>query len=478
MPLPESPVRDLRAGDLVTFGAQTLRVIGTDTTAGSSWRISLLTLSETGAVASHLLPTVSRIPAYRASKAPDAVADGTLPPLAYVMLDSLRTYTYPVPFTLQDAYDEATAQDVDDETFRTEAERILSRTVYTCEDCDQLSFEDDGTYVYDGDRFVCASCWDNYSSCDSCGYTAYSDSFRYVPNEGDYCESCFNDQFRYCEDCDEYVRADGHDDHEPENCECDAPHLHFTFPANGHGTIAQDERLTVTLPAGAISPEGIQAIIATVHEATEGLSCGYVADVVTALEPTWQTARGNFTRRLSSALYKAHKVKLLPATISAIGNVAREHSSSDSSYDVEVTRNLNLPAEDFYHEDSCWWQSYSAGRCALKNWGGLGIRTFDDHGTVTGRAWVLPLTEDLRPTHDTMTPAAYVVYNGYGNLEGYVATRIVAYLAGMTYRKVSLTLRPMFVNGSKGYLVSTEETCQSTPEVNYDGEGHEHDTSH
>jgi hypothetical protein len=117
-----------------------------------------------------------------------------------------------------------------------------------------------------------------------------------------------------------------------------------------------------------------------------------VRSAIDEIGPLWQAKRGNFTKRLSSALHK-RQIKLAPEMIAQVGNICRSHTSDNASWDVEFTRNLNLPAEDFYHEDSCWWQSYSESRCALKSWGGLGMRTFDSDGTVSGRAWVQPLNE-------------------------------------------------------------------------------------
>ena len=194
----------------------------------------------------------------------------------------------------------------------------------------------------------------------------------------------------------------------------------------------------------------------------------------------------------------------MPAELlSEIGNIGRAHSNG-SNVEVEVTRDLNLPAEDFAHEDSCWWQSYYHGRCALKSNGGFGLRSFgyDEHEeyeyvvgpwanpyytdpatgmprnyvptgkivrtpAVTGRAWVMPLRYvdgDFRPTFDAETPDALVVFNGYGDLEGYTPARIVAGMYGMTYRKVNFYADPMYVNGNAGYLVASEEIA-----ANYDG---------
>jgi len=61
---------------------------------------------------------------------------------------------------------------------------------------------------------------------------------------------------------------------------------------------------------------------------------------------------------------------------------------------------------------------------------------------------------------DTMTPDAFIVFNGYGDLSGYGPARIMAHMAGMTYRKVAFTCTPMYVNGEQGYLVAPEALAE------------------
>jgi hypothetical protein len=195
--------------------------------------------------------------------------------------------------------------------------------------------------------------------------------------------------------------------------------------------------------------------------------------VVDEMEPMWQTRRGNFTKRLSSAVWKQHGIKLDQDVLTEVGNIARQHTVEQSVFEVEFTRNLNLGAHDFYHESSCWWGSYSKSRCCLKSWGGIGMRTFDADGEVTGRAWVQPLDEDLQPTHRTIGAHAYVVYNRYGELEGWAATRILAYLTGMTSRRVTLDARGQYVNDGSAHLVADAATCADHENLSYDHDEHD-----
>lgn len=356
----------------------------------------------------------------------------------------------------------------------------------TCDDCGDLESRDEITMVF-GEEFVCVSCRQrNYSSCDQCDAWHHDDNVTNVLGNT-VCEPCRDRHCSFCDDCDEYYYdSDGctgeHDDDDDEDSYCcDSPARQFTVP-NGEFVLCNDTRTTVTLPTGFIDDEGIQRMRRALERA-EQWSASYI---VGALDRRWQTKEGNFTKRLGKALHKENGTKLDSQLVSTIGNIAREHSSGTAAFHVEVTRELNMSARDFAHSDSCWWQSYSASRCSLKANGGFGLRSFSSgdeasYGHVTGRAWVMPakLVErapvvntgcgdetccptpkpkpGLTPTFDTHKADAFVVFNGYGDMSGYTAARIVSQMVGMTYRKIDFGCSPMYVNGESGYLIAPED---------------------
>ena len=134
-----------------------------------------------------------------------------------------------------------------------------------------------------------------------------------------------------------------------------------------------DEKIEVELAQGMIDSEGITQIF-------RYLRLQYDIPIydraVEEIGVEWQTKRGNFTRRLSSYAYKKLGVKLPEMAITQVGNLARVHSASEAKYTVEFTRQLNEDASYFYNDGSCWWSGYADSRCALKSWGGLGMRSF------------------------------------------------------------------------------------------------------
>lgn len=346
----------------------------------------------------------------------------------------------------------------------TDPDRV--RTVQFCDDCYNPGHE--GDMYTPRDRWVCEDCYTDYSCCDSCGI--YFNDLTGTMGESEVCRVCRDRHYAWCGGCSGwYWRTDGGHDHTA--C-CESPVRAFTIPNDGKDPLAEDTRAKVTLAAGEITDEGIFAItnylrkIARPHlddinsDAHKLWSLSYhIGDLGT----TWQTRKGNYTKRLSHMAYQSQRLKISPQILSQVGCIASDHSAA-VDFDIEVTRNLNLSASSFGHFESCWWQSYSASRCAFKTNGGFAIRTFGPRKGTTGRAWVLPLRSGnggwLVPTFETMQPAAYVTFNGYGKLVGYTPARILSHMTGWTYRKIEFTCSPMYVNSSSGYLVAPEELAE------------------
>ncbi len=362
---------------------------------------------------------------------------------------------------------------------------------FICDDCSEVEHQED-SYCVNGDSLVCESCRDNnYYHCDSC--EELKNTSNSTLGDDCVCDNCLNNCYSWCEDCDGYYHGDDSGDHEHGGCQCEAPGMNFLVPNNGNGVLANDTSTTVTLPSGVISDEGVRSVTnLLLREASRlGDEIDYMVDYndpirlpsqnmrhlayrIEEVGPEWQTKDGNFTKRVSRFAYKNFKTKLSPQIISEIGNIGSAHSQS-VDVTIQVTRDLNLSPEEFAHEESCWWQSYSSSRCALKNNGGFGLRSFEKghYGDeVSGRAWVMPLKNgvlrsyggreqaSLVATTNTETPDAYVVFNGYGEINGYKCARIVAHMAGMTYRKIGLTAEPMYINGDSAYLIAPEEIAE------------------
>jgi hypothetical protein len=333
----------------------------------------------------------------------------------------------------------------------------MADNVKWCVRCEEPGDEENYSSVNgdDCDDFACDDCVsDYYYSCDYCNDLT-TDTTETLGGSC-VCEGCRDNDYSWCDDCEGYYRDGDSSEHQHDSgCGCESPATQFTVRNDGEQPLTNDTRVTVTLPAGCIDDVGMSRIRRLLMD--RGM---YDASyLVKEVGVQWQTKQGNFTKRLSRLVYNTLKQAIQPAELSQIGCIARDHSTA-VDFHIETTRYLNMSAEDFYHEDSCWWQSYSESRCTLKSNGGFGLRSFSDSGEVTGRAWVMPLTgnsDHLTPTFETLAPEAFVVFNGYGDWSGYVPARIVSHMAGWTYRKITFGCALMFINSDSGYLIAPEK---------------------
>jgi hypothetical protein len=325
-----------------------------------------------------------------------------------------------------------------------------------CDGCTLPTWDDEMSTAHGAVR-ICDSCWEeNWSCCDRCDERYHDDDLTVTLSGSGICHGCRDSNYTYCDECEGYYPDEYSGDHNHSSC-CESPQLTFAIRNDGCEPLANDTRVTITLPAGAISAEGVVAIQSYLqHQGLFDLSYR-----LHTLGDLWQARTGNYAKRLSRLAHVEFQAKLTQEVMSQVGCIARDHSNQ-VSISIEVTRDLNLSPEDFANEGSCWWNSYSESRCALKTNGGFGLRSFSGD-RVTGRAWVLPLRlndpNGWLPTFDTMTPDAFVVFNGYGDLGGYAAARIVAHLAGWTYRKIGFECLPMYVNAG-GYLIAPENIAE------------------
>lgn len=357
-----------------------------------------------------------------------------------------------------------------------------------CTDCSKVVHLDN-TSPAGGERsgqVVCDDCVDNWWVCSYCH--RYFTETTTIYDDCEACTSCRDARFIWCANCDEYISVDDTHSCYESDCGCDSPAPVFSIRNDGGEPLANDTPAAVRLPSGVISDEGIGQIANLVREwamtltpddstptfaysdqQRAGINLSYSLEKIGY---AWQTKDGNFTKRLSRYAYKTWALKIPPELISSVGNIASAHSV-EVDFTIDVTRDLNRDPGEFANSGSCWWSDYVSARCALKNNGGFGLRTIEERESTyggytacTGRAWVMPVkvrcTEPdgkpgLSPTFETLNPDGFVVFNGYGRLEGYAAARIMAHLAGMTYRKIGFTSEPMYINNESGYLVAPEE---------------------
>ena len=223
--------------------------------------------------------------------------------------------------------------------------------ISACDDCGEFDYSYDLQETGDR-RVICDECGDNYCRCYWCEVL-----FRNTTTAGDeeWCEECLYAHHSYCEECNEWISDEDSDHSHSRDSDCAPTRRRFVFPAHGAGTIGNDERLGGrTLPAGLISDEGMELIKSALYcyldGTDQGLPSYVIANLLDEAGHMWQTSKGNFPRRVSSAFYKYRRVVYKSATdvgfdgvdtvpvkldngiLSAIGNIAREHSSKGSTF--------------------------------------------------------------------------------------------------------------------------------------------------
>lgn len=321
---------------------------------------------------------------------------------------------------------------------------------------------------------VCESCRiDEWWWCNDCNLWNHYEEYNSTADDTGVCDWCVDNYF-YCDMCELYYSNDSGHTHGGDDGCCESPAQVFVV-GTPKGPLTNDTRITVALDEGRINGAGRDAITQRMRvwsantPSDEFTSAGinvrqavYEAahSVGDHVGWEWTGANGNFTTRLKRSLYNAYKLRIPAEVLTEIGNIANTHLTG-GEHTVAVTRDLNLGAHEFHHGGSCWWSDYSYSRCTLKSNGGFGLRSFDGPH-VTGRAWVMPLkvrtdrpasNRDYQATFDTRDPDAWVVFNGYGNLDGHMAAAVMSDLLGLPYRPVTFGVSRMYVNSEHGYLL-------------------------
>lgn len=417
-----------------------------------------------------------------------------------------------------DCGDTVTGDDVDDMTelgHGMVCQSCRDANYSVCDDCSETVADDKIQPVNGGDNHACDDCRDNnYFWCADCEEYSSNDWQTWIESTGtSVCESCCESSYGYCDHCENYYHYDNGPCCADDNCDCESPAQKFSIKNDG-ALLDNDDRVTINLPGGFVSDEGMGAISRLIRDSAPAVLHDRYNDGTSAYNDShaeaskwrdlaytladnvgteWQRKDGNFTKRLSRYAHKNYAIKVTPAILTAVGNIGSQHSQG-ANLDVEVTRDLNQSAAEFGHEDSCWWQSYYEGRCGLKSNGGFGLRSFAtvqhdrmdyqigpwshtmgsaytavgtyDSVEVTGRAWVIPLKMvdgSLVETFDAEGADAFVAFNGYGVMGGYTSARVLGHLTGMTYRKVEFNLslsdyeqNDIYVNSDAGYLIGAE----------------------
>lgn len=225
------------------------------------------------------------------------------------------------------------------------------------------------------------------------------------------------------------------------------------------------KRYTVKMPVGTITESGIREIARFIEaqrlnegdwkERNPETTRVYLIPLPDTWDYQWViTGRGEyvgtFPKRVSKYYWQTYQLRCPNSFVAELGQIARQHSSDESSYIIDFTDRLDWDAGDFGDSGSCFWGSNSLGLEAMQHHGVMAVRFYDAKGRGYGRAWL-----DKHWNHKDL----WILWNGYGLNAGTIAVaRVLAQLWGVSYKKIGLHNNGtasglVYVNGATGFVI-------------------------
>lgn len=202
---------------------------------------------------------------------------------------------------------------------------------------------------------------------------------------------------------------------------------------------------------------------------------------ISGVDWLWESAQkdkngytGSFPKRLAKYVFNLTKetnpIRISERDLSMIGQIAKANLESERTLYFAITDHLDWRAGDFGDDDSCMFSSYSKGRVAMQDQGGMAVLFFalsrahnsrytkymlDEQiiekikllkeetsrldlkslvGTYPygiGRCWFLPYYLD-----EDKDKLIYILFNHYGPVTTFTTSRMLATLTGYTSKRL------------------------------------------
>jgi hypothetical protein len=157
------------------------------------------------------------------------------------------------------------------------------------------------------------------------------------------------------------------------------------------GKLETEKKFTVTDIEPAVPENGIREVGRILTDKFPGHFNSAETALPTDFDLRWIVKDGEYTgtfpKRVSKWLYKEHGVDIGAGVKEQLGNAARKHTFTRSSYTYDFTANFGWRAGDFGDSGSCLWESRRGARAIMTANHCLAIRLWDEDKGI-GRAWI------------------------------------------------------------------------------------------
>ena len=238
--------------------------------------------------------------------------------------------------------------------------------------------------------------------------------------------------------------------------------------------IETEKLITVTMPKGTVSVEGIEAIQLFIAKRS-GITLPF------DFEWAWLTRKGSFTKRVNKFLYE-HKVVLDAKSLSALGNLAASYCDRKEETEcyLDLTSHIDWGAGAFGDAGSCFWGTKKFALATMLANKSLAVRLWRKSETPSksyrnvypgyigfGRAWAVPIMETFGDNK------ALIIFNGYAaGRDTLFFVRVLSHYFGLTYKKIELTNEKsdqgiVHINNKSGYVIGEPKVVTEFP-LTYD----------
>lgn len=184
----------------------------------------------------------------------------------------------------------------------------------------------------------------------------------------------------------------------------------------------------------------------------------FASDVRDEVTDYTVTKAGKIAKRVSTYLYKKHRIRITAEQLSQLGNIANSYKIRGFDYEYKFVKEFDWEDGMFGHSGSCWFtdeHGYENSRDILDTAAGYAMlfyRVGDDYDPYNGvgRVWILPVLGDNE---------GLFLFNAYGVELSDAAQLICDAMPGYTWKKIYCYngTSDIYINNNRGAVIYRNE---------------------